>query len=104
MAKPVSFLSISGDTVVTDRPCLLNAVHLHTSADGGDVTLYEGQDATSGRQIASLHATANNPHFMDFSHAPFCARGLFVDVGSNVTECTVFFTVLPLNTLEAEGQ
>jgi hypothetical protein len=104
MTRPVSFLNFTGDTVVCDRPCLLNGALLLVSTTGGDVTLYEGQDATSGRKIAKIEGYAGVTRVVTFPHAPFCARGLFADVGSNVTECTVFFTPLPLNTLEAEGQ
>jgi hypothetical protein len=96
MTMPVSFLNLSADAVVSDQPLLLNSVLLLTSTTGGDVTLYEGQDATSGRKIATLEATANNTLFVVFAHAPFLARGLYVDVGSNVTEVTVFFTLLPM--------
>jgi hypothetical protein len=104
MAKPVGFLNFSGDTVVCDRPCLLNSVLLLVSTTGGDVTIYEGQDATSGRKFGKVEGYAGVTLPITFSHAPFMARGIFVDVGSNVTECTIGFTVLPLNTLEAEGQ
>lgn len=101
MTMPVSFLNITGDTVVTNKPCLLNAVLVHPSSDGGDITLYEGQDATSGRKLATLHGWATDLNFIDFSHAPFLARGLYVDVGSNITEVCIFFTVLPIGTVEA---
>ncbi len=100
MTMPVSFLVFTADGGATPGPCLLNAVYLHVSTDGGDATLYEGQDATSGRKIMQLHALANDPKFIAFPHAPFLARGLYVDVGSNVTGVTVFFTLLPIGTIE----
>ena len=100
MSRPVAFLCITADTVVCDRPCLLNGLVLLTSTTGGDVTLYEGQDATSGRKVARFEATADNTLAVAFPHAPFLARGLFVDVGSNVTEATLFFTPLAIGTLD----
>ncbi len=100
MTMPVSFLNFTADGGATPGPCLLNSVLLHVSTDGGDVTLYEGQDATSGRKIAQLHALANASLFVAFPHAPFLARGLYIDVGSNVTEVVVFFTLLPIGATE----
>jgi hypothetical protein len=94
MALPVSFLNLSADTVVCAQPCLLNGALLLTATTGGSITLYEGQDATSGRKIARLEATADNTLAITFPHAPFCARGLFVDVGDTVTEATIFFSLL----------
>ncbi len=100
MTMPVSFLVFTADGGATPGPCLLNAVVLLASSAGGDVTLYEGQDATSGRKIATLKGAANVSLPVVFAHAPFLARGLYVDVGSNVTEVTVFFTLLPIGTIE----
>jgi hypothetical protein len=103
MTMPVSFIVTADDAVIAEQPVLLNSVLLLVSSTGGDVTLYEGQDATSGRKIATLKGTANVTLPVVFAHAPFLARGLYVDVGSNVTEVTVFFTLLPMGAVEPEA-
>ncbi len=102
MSLPVAFLNFSADTVVCAQPCLLNAVCLLTSTTGGSVTLYEGQDADSGRKIGRFESTADNTLVITFPHAPFLARGLFVDVGATVSEVTIFFSLLPVGAEKPE--
>ena len=83
------------DTLLTTRPCILHGVLLIASVAGGDVTMYEGQDTSSGRQIAQIKALATATVPVNWNPGLLCERGLYVDVGSNVTEVHVYFTELP---------
>ena len=87
------YYSNSIDAVVHRGPLLLYSVILLVSVTGGDITLYDGQDATSGRKLARLEAIADESHPVDFGGVVL-SRGLFVDVGSNVTEYTVIWRAL----------
>jgi len=65
---------------------------LLTSVTGGDITLYEGVDAVSGRQIARIEADADGSHLLTLPVGLRLERGLYAAVGSNVTEATLFWT------------
>ena len=78
------------DAVVHRGPLLLYSVILLVSTTGGDVTLYDGQDATSGRKVARLEGIADQSTPVSFDGVVL-SRGLFIDVGSNVTEYTVIW-------------
>jgi len=79
----------TGDALVTTKPALLHGVVILTSTTGGDAALYEGQDADSGRIILTLEGIANTVTPVMFPRPLYCERGLYLDVGSNVTEVLV---------------
>lgn len=83
------------DGVVHRGPCLLYSVILLVSTTGGDITLYDGQDAASGRKVARLEGIADQSTPVEFGGLVL-SRGLFVDVGSNVTEYTVIWRPAPV--------
>jgi hypothetical protein len=86
-----SFLRVTADQVVSTKPVLLYGVVILTSVTGGDATLYNGVDAGAGRHIIRLEGTANVSKPVNFPKGLLCDRGLFVDVGSNVTEVVVIY-------------
>lgn len=94
--------NVTGDTLVARNPCLLHGVVLLTSAGGGDVTIYEGQDATSGEKILSIEGANNISNQVAFNPPLPLQRGLYVDVGSNVSEVLVHFTLLGKDALFAD--
>lgn len=94
-----SWRNIDGDTLIARGPCLLHTLFVLTSTTGGDATVYEGQDTGSGTKIIRLEGTANEIRSVHFSPPLPCQRGLYVDVGSNVDEVLVHYTILPKNTV-----
>lgn len=89
--KPASFLRVTADTIISTEPVLLFAVMILTSTTGGDVTLYNGVDPGAGSQIIRLEGTANETRPTPFGPGILCDRGLYVDIGSNVTEVVVIY-------------
>jgi len=89
------FINSSISLVVSRTTVKLHTVVLLVSTTGGDITIYEGLDATSGRKIATLKGTANVSTPVDFGGIR-CSRGLYVAVGSNVSEYTVIFEYSPV--------
>lgn len=69
----------------------LSGLDLLVSSTGGDVTLYDGQDANSGRKIGTYKGTANVSNPIRWSPPISIENGIYVDIGSNVTEVTVHF-------------
>ncbi len=89
--KSSRFKRVTADTLVYEKGCLLQALTLLVSTTGGDIAVYDGQDANSGRLIGTFKATANVSNCITFGGGIRCERGLFVDVGSNVSEALLCF-------------
>jgi hypothetical protein len=81
----------TGDAIVTPQPAILKRVVPLASSDGGDVSLYDGRDA-SGRLVTKLTALANQPLAVELD-VP-CLGGIYIDIGSNMTSCLVVFELL----------
>ena len=67
-------------------------VILDVSQDGGDVTIYEGQDKNSGRIIAKFAGLGSVTKPYNLPIKLYCQRGIFADVGANVTGITVIWS------------
>jgi len=89
------FINSSISLVVSRTTVRLHRVVLLVDNTGGDITIYEGLDATSGRKIATLKGLANVSLPVDFGGIQ-CSRGLYVDVGDNVIEYTVIYDYVPV--------
>jgi len=87
----VGWTRLTADGVVTAQPVLLHGLVLLVSTTGGDVTLYNGQDAGSGRVVGRFEAIADQSTSIPFYPPLRCENGLYVDVGSNVTELLVLW-------------
>lgn len=89
----LGFLCSAISMVVARTPIWLYRVILTVGVTGGDISIYEGQDAGSGRLIATLTGLALVSQHFDFGGI-FCDRGLCVVVGANVTQYTVIYEPL----------
>src|SRR3990167_3793755 len=54
-----AYSPVSADTLLTSEPAFLGGLVVLASVDGGDVTLYDGLDAGSGRLIGRFEGLAN---------------------------------------------
>ena len=88
----MGWTNVTASEIIAEQPVYLHGVVVLTSADGAGVTLYEGQDATSGRKIITIKASANESRSIAFYPPLLCERGLYVAVGSGVTEVMVHWT------------
>jgi len=82
------------DRLISTEPCLLHGAVILCSSAGGDATIYDGHDASSGKSILPLKGAANESNPVFPPKPIFCARGLYVDVGSSVTSVTVIWEPL----------
>ena len=84
----------TADYLVLDHPLILKGIVLLVSTTGGDVTLYEGGDTASGRLIGRFEAIADQSTPIDLFGLRL-ERGLYVDIGSNVTSILVIYDTVP---------
>lgn len=87
----MGFTRITASALINEGPTLLYGVQLLTSAYGADIVLYEGQDSVSGKNIMRIKPDPETSMDRKFDPALYLERGLYVSVGSNVTECTLFW-------------
>ena len=85
----MGWTNVTASEIIAEQPVLLHGVVILVSADGGTATLYEGQDAASGRKIATIGGITNVSWPVVFYPPLLCERGLYVAVGSDVTEVVV---------------
>jgi len=87
----IGWENYAADAIVHQGPCLLYGVVVLASAAGGDATLYEGQDASSGRKIGVFKGGANLSLPIMLPKPLYAARGLYLDVGTSITEVLIGF-------------
>jgi len=85
----VQYTRTAADALVERDPVILYAAVLLVGTTGGDVALYNGHDATNGVLVATLKGTANVSNPVQFGPGVLLRNGLYIDVGSNVTEICV---------------
>lgn|SRR3990167_4892650 len=87
---------ITQDERVATGPLVFAGLLL--AADGvgtADVTVYDGADA-GGRQFATFRTPTSRTESHGLPVGAHFSQGLFVDLGSNVEECVVFYAPLPV--------
>lgn len=85
---------LTADEQVIEHPLLLKGIVLLVSTTGGDVTLYEGLGAAGSSLIGRFEGIADQSTPVDL-HGLFLERGLYVDIGSNVTGVLVIYKAIP---------
>ena len=85
---------LTADEQVIEHPCLLKGIVLLVSTTGGDVTLYEGLGTAGSSQIGRFEGIADQSTPIDL-HGLLLERGLYVDIGSNVTGVLVIYKPIP---------
>lgn len=84
MNEKVQWAWVTVDRVLSSGPCELIYAYLVVSAASTDSALYDGVDTAGDKIVALVSATARGHPFSPKEPVP-CRKGLFVDVGTNVT-------------------
>lgn len=93
-SREYSWAWVTADRRLSLGPCELVFALLTAGAGNADVTLYDGEN-TSGDIILTLEAlqhVTQQAHLLVFA---YCRRGLYVDIGTNVTGCFIQWRELP---------
>lgn len=79
-----SWAWLTADQLLSHGPCELLFAHLVVSAASTDTHLYDG-DNTKGSKVVTLESEAVSGLTFKPPVPIYCRRGLYVDIGSNVT-------------------
>lgn len=83
-----SWAWVTGDRLLTNKPCELVYAHLVSSGASTGTILYNGTD-TKGDEINNLADAAAGSDDFNPRVPVYCAKGLYIAVGSNFTGCFV---------------
>ncbi|MCK9598668.1 MAG: hypothetical protein M0R06_06480 [Sphaerochaeta sp.] len=89
-SKEYSWARVTADQKLNQGPCELIYAYLVPSGATTDSVIYNGVD-TSGEKIVTLKEEAVSGHPFKPPVPVFCSKGLFVDVGSSVSEIFVLW-------------
>jgi len=79
-----SWAWVTADGCLSHGPCELISAYLVVSDASTDTHLYDGDNAR-GDKITTLKSAAVTGHHFKPPVPVYCRRGLYVDIGSNVT-------------------
>jgi hypothetical protein len=88
--KNVQWAYVTADRLLAAKPCWLHFAYLVVSASTTDSALYDGTD-TGGAKIVDLKSAVVTNHEFSPPKPLFCQKGLYVDVGSNVSGIFVLY-------------
>ena len=92
-SKSVSRQWVTADALLAEKECELLYAYLVPSAANADVSLYDGEN-TTGSLIATLKEAAVSGHEFTPPVPIYCRKGLYIDVGSNVTGVLIMWRLL----------
>lgn len=84
LSKDTAWEYVTTDRELQSGHCELVFAEMEPSASGADVTLYDGTN-TSGKKIIGLQASTKTNRPFKPKEPLYCDKGLYVDIGSNVT-------------------
>lgn len=90
-----AIIPLTASGPATRDPALLLGVQITPSSDGGNATIYEGQDATSGRKLCRLYGHEEQTRQFRFARGIPCERGIFVDFTSHMDEVAIVYRSSP---------
>lgn len=89
-----SYFRSAVSSLVCKVPALLTAINIHTSDATGKITIYDGQDALSGRQWGVLASPSSVPYLFPFHTPILLESGIYVAVTATVASYTICFIPL----------
>ena len=91
--KEIEYDRTAVDKKVCNRPCFLYAAHLVATTGGAATTVIRDGHDTGGETVVDLAALTSSNDPRKFDPPIFLKKGLYIDVGSNVTSVLVHYMV-----------
>jgi len=88
----MTWANVDASGLLTNKPVLLRGCAITVTETGTGITLYDGQDAESGRKIINLKSLANRSLQCNFAIPLECDRGIYVTVEDGCNEALVYWT------------
>jgi len=88
----VGWNNVTTDGIVTSKPAWLHLLAITVAETGNGATIYEGQDAETGRKIIHLETLANRSFHARFAPPLKCDRGIYVALDDDCEEALVHWT------------
>jgi len=92
--KEYSWKFATVDMVLCNGPCELEYFNVAPSAGAAECALYNGVD-TSGELIIPVYLAVQLNYEYNPNPPIYCSKGLFIDIGDNVTGVLVQWRELP---------
>lgn len=84
----------NSDSLICKVPALLTGILIHSTDATGKITLYDGQDALSGRLFGNVASPSGTP-FIYALHSPVLfENGIYVTVTATIEDYTIFYIPL----------
>jgi len=90
--KGVGYLRVTTDSLVSPKPCFLLSVSLVSSAVGVSTAVIRDGHNTDAEAVVDLAALASDNDSRTYDPPFFFKKGLYVDIGSNVTAVLVRYS------------
>lgn len=89
--KRLEYTRVTVDKKVCNRPCFLYAAHLVADTVGAATAVIRDGHDTGGEAVVDLATLTSSNDPRRFDPPIYLKKGLYVDVGSNVTSVLVHF-------------
>jgi len=89
--KSLTYDVTAADKKISGRPCFLYAAHLAAGSGGAATAIIRDGTETSADAVITLAALTSSIDVRNFDPPLYFKKGLYVDVGSNVTSVLVSF-------------
>jgi len=85
----MGWTNVEASGIITTKAVLLRGVCIASSTSGHGVTVYEGQDATTGRKVMHVKTLANRSYCVHFNTPLECDRGIYVALDADCDEVLI---------------
>lgn len=89
--KALEYDRATADKKISNRPVFLYAAHLVASSVGAATAIIRDGHDTNGEAVVDLAALTSSVDPRKFDPPIYLKKGLYVDIGSNVTSVLVHF-------------
>lgn len=91
MDRGDNFVRVTASGIIYRGPCLFSDLIAHHDGTADDVSVYDGLDSASGLLFGTLAVNLYTNDVESPRHPVFFQRGIYVVLGTHITEVTVCY-------------